>query len=230
MDSATFAMVADSTQSAFSEKILIELIKIIPGIFWILLAIITMIVFYKPLRHEVLPRISGFRAMGIEFSFVKRSIQTAIEVAEKYEKWHVSIPEEDRKRVLDRVEKHIDLFKDAAILWIDDAPEHNRNEQRVFEQLHAKIEFATSSAQAQKMLAKNKYDLILSDILRNGDATAGLKFLEKYRKTKKRLPLIFYVGSPDPDKPVPVGAFGLTHRPDELLHLVMDALERKKAV
>ena len=35
------------------------------------------------------------------------------------------------------------------------------------------------------------------------------------------------VCSVDPTRPVPVGAFGLTARPDELLHLVMDALERR---
>lgn len=42
-----------------------------------------------------------------------------------------------------------------------------------------------------------------------------------------RGPIIYYVGSADPSRPVPVGAFGLTARPDELLHLVMDALERR---
>lgn len=230
MDSTLTAAVMDSARTGFSEKMLIEAIKIIPGILWFLLAVITMIVFYKPLRYELLPRIAGIKAMGLEFSFVKKSIQTAIEVAEKYEKWQVTIPEADRKRVLRRVEHHFDLFKDAAILWIDDFPEQNKSESLVFERLQAKIEFATSSQQAKSLLKKNKYDLILSDMLRNGDATAGLQFLAEYRKSKNPLPLIFYVGSPNPDKPVPLGAFGLTHRPDELLHLVMDALERVKSV
>jgi hypothetical protein len=39
--------------------------------------------------------------------------------------------------------------------------------------------------------------------------------------------VIFYVSVINQDKPLPPGAFGLTNRPDELLHLVIDALERR---
>ena len=38
--------------------------------------------------------------------------------------------------------------------------------------------------------------------------------------------MVFYVSVVYQDKPLPPGAFGLTNRPDELLHLVIDALER----
>jgi len=64
---------------------------------------------------------------------------------------------------------------------------------------------------------------------RDGDNQAGLKFLQDYAKHKKRVPVIFYIGHPDPTKPVPLHAFGITHRPDELLHLILDVLERMKA-
>jgi len=37
--------------------------------------------------------------------------------------------------------------------------------------------------------------------------------------------VVFYVSVVYQDKPLPPGAFGLTNRPDELLHLVIDALE-----
>ena len=40
--------------------------------------------------------------------------------------------EADRKRVLRRVEHHFDLFKDAAILWIDDFPEQNKSNAKRF--------------------------------------------------------------------------------------------------
>ena len=38
--------------------------------------------------------------------------------------------------------------------------------------------------------------------------------------------VVFYVGRVDRAAGVPAGSFGITNRPDELLHLVMDALER----
>ena len=39
-------------------------------------------------------------------------------------------------------------------------------------------------------------------------------------------PVIYYIGTPKPGAGAPPGAFGLTHRPDELLQLVTDALSR----
>ena len=38
--------------------------------------------------------------------------------------------------------------------------------------------------------------------------------------------MIFYVGSLDKEKGTPPGAFGITNRPDELTHCVLDVLER----
>jgi hypothetical protein len=63
---------------------------------------------------------------------------------------------------------------------------------------------------------------------RDNDSTAGLTFLQKFRKIDKTTPVIFYVGVFDPGKGVPPEAFGITNRPDELLHLTIDALERIK--
>ena len=44
----------------------------------------------------------------------------------------------------------------------------------------------------------------------------------------KTTPVIFYVGVFEPERGVPGQAFGITNRPDELLHLTLDALERFK--
>ena len=71
------------------------------------------------------------------------------------------------------------------------------------------------------------YDLILSDIARPTGEPTGLDFLEQYRGHGWSPPLIFYISVVDEDQPVPLGAFGLTNRPDELVHLVIDALERQ---
>ena len=76
--------------------------------------------------------------------------------------------------------------------------------------------------------ARTREDLVISDMTRGVEATAGLKFLEQFRKEDKTTPVIFYVGVFDPEKGVPVQAFAITNRPDELLHLTLDALERKK--
>lgn len=218
---------ADST-AVLTDKLLLELIKNLPAILWFLLVFVVVLLFYKPIRHELLPNLSGFKAMGVEFSFVKNSISAAIKLAEKSEQWKVTIPDEDEKRVLDRVKRHLPLFQDVRVLWIDDNPDSLRNERKMLERLQVDIDLALNDAEAQKFLRSGKYDLILSDIARGNDSTAGLKFLQEYGKTKRRVPFIFYIGTLSPEKGVPAYAFGITNRPDELLHLMLDALERVK--
>jgi len=235
MDS-TFAVIdltvkaaeASKASPPFWQNLLLDLLKN-PGIFWVILASIVIWRFYKPLRYELLPNIMSLKAMGLEFSFVQGSITNAIGLAKKWPRWPVVIPEEDEARVLQRVKKQGELFRGKRILWIDDEPESPANERRMLERLLTDIDMAENSAKADELLQKNKYDLILSDMKRSDDNTAGLKFLQNYAKREKRVPVIFYVGYPDPAKPVPLHAFGITHRPDELLHLIMDALERIKA-
>ncbi len=232
-----FAMTqaVDSTKAVLksapllSPELVSELIKIVPSVLWFGLALLILLIFYKRIRDELLPNLSGFKAMGVEFSFVKDSITNAIEVAEKSPQWKVSIPKEDREHILKRVQKGIKLFRGATLLWIDDVPDAIRNERRMLENLHVEVDHAQSTEEAFERLGKFHYDLILSDIARGEDKIAGLKFLDQYKTQKQRVPVIFYVGTFLPEKGVPPYAFGITHRPDELLHLIMDALERKRA-
>jgi CheY-like chemotaxis protein len=109
---------------------------------------------------------------------------------------------------------------------VDDHPENNQNERQMFRQLKVEVDSATSTEEALRMVRNGNYDLVLSDMNREGDATAGLTFLAQLRK-EKTTPVIFYVGVSE-TKGVPAQAFGITNRPDELLHLTLDALERKK--
>jgi CheY-like chemotaxis protein len=97
----------------------------------------------------------------------------------------------------------------------------------MFRQLKTEVDTAKSTDEALVMLSRGNYDLVLSDMSRNGDAVAGLTLLTHLREAKAT-PVIFYVGVFDPAKGVPAHAFGMTNRPDELLHLTLDAIERKK--
>lgn len=219
----------DSTAAIFYDNLALEIVKHLPSILWFFLACTLVILFYRPVRYELLPNLAGLKAMGVEFSFVKHSITTAIELAEKSPQWKVVIADVDRENVLKRVKQHLELFREVRVLWIDDVPDSLRNERKMLQRLQMDIDLAPSSAAAEKMLQENDYDLILSDMARHGDNTAGLQFLEKYAQRPKRVPFIFYVGTLDPTKGVPPYAFGITNRPDELLHLILDALERVKA-
>jgi len=205
-----------------------ELVKLIPSILWFLLVVILVLLFYRPIRDDLLPNLTSLKAGGVELSFIKDSIDAALELAQKSPQWKVVVSSKDKEQALKRARKHLQVFRDAQFLWVDDHPENNLNERRMFRQLKAEIDTARSTEEALKILKNGRYDLVISDMARGDEATAGLKFLEQFRKEDKTTPVIFYVGVFDPEKGVPVQAFGITNRPDELLHLTLDALERKK--
>jgi hypothetical protein len=233
----------DSTTVALGEKITLEIVKNLPALLWFLLACAIVILFYKPLRHELLPNIRGLKAMGLELTFVKRSLtdsfKQAFELGKKFKvagrgmdpnnPWQiVTIARKDRQRVFNRVKRNLRLLHNVYLLWIDDMPESLHGERKMLQDLHVEIDLARSTAEAEQFLQINHYDIILSDIARGNDRKAGIEFLMTYAQREKRAPVIFYVGYFQPEKGVPPYAFGITHRPDELLHLILDALERKQ--
>jgi hypothetical protein len=55
---------------------------------------------------------------------------------------------------------------------------------------------------------------------------AGIEMLTELQAAGVTLPVIFYVGVLRLGAGTPAGAFGITYRPDVLLTLVGDALER----
>ncbi len=214
-------------------QIAIAIVEHFSELLWVVLIFAIVWIFKDNIRKDLLGKLGSLKAMGVEFSFAEESIAQAIKsaeisLAEKSPKWKVSISPEDKERVLSRVKKHLDIFQRAQILWLDDTPDNNRNERKMFTELHTQIEIARTPEEARNFLKREQFDLIISDMARGDDPTAGLKFLKEYRKETSPAPVVFYIGVIDPSKGVPAGAFGITNRPDELLHLTLDALERKK--
>jgi CheY-like chemotaxis protein len=120
------------------------------------------------------------------------------------------------------------LTRHARILWIDDRPELSTHEETVFRALGAVVSRARSTRQAVQELRAGSFDVIVSDIARGQDPDQGVRDLPLLRKLAPGVPVIFYIGQVDPMKELPGGAFGLTSDPEELLHLVFDALERQR--
>ena len=208
---------------------IIELLESVPPLLWFIFVLILFIIFYKKIRDELLPKLGSIEAAGVAFSFVENSIEAAIEFGEKSDKWDVKVSTKDKKAALNRAKHHLNTFRNTRILWADDHPENNRNERRMLRQLQADVGIATNSNEALEMMRCDFYDLVISDIARNDkDDLDGLQFLSELRKTDDDTPVIFYVGVVQAGKGVPEHAFGITNRPDELLHLTLDALERNK--
>lgn len=118
------------------------------------------------------------------------------------------------------------VLQGARILWVDDRPDNNLFERAAFTSMGATISLAMSTDEAVAMLEAEPADVLISDMERYGNAEAGLQLLKSIQGLLERPDMIFYVGSLDRGRGTPPGAFGITNRPDELIHLVLDILER----
>jgi hypothetical protein len=157
-------------------EVKIEYIKIIPNLlFYILLPIALVIVavlFYDPIK-SLIPKVSSFKASGIEITFIKEELTKAAQ------KSTVNIPDEDLARVLRRAEKATDVLKGAQVLWVDDRPDTTLAERNIFKSWGVAVDLAWSTEQAMTLYNQTKYDVIISDISRkeNGNVVsdAGLQ-------------------------------------------------------
>jgi CheY-like chemotaxis protein len=119
-----------------------------------------------------------------------------------------------------------ELIRGSQVLWVDDNPDWIVYECQFLRALGVETVVVRSTEEAFRMLEQRTPDLIISDIKRGQDEHAGLKFLDQLLRSDRRLPLIFYVAKMSELTPNPPGAFAITNRPDELLHYILDVLER----
>ena len=209
-------------------SVVVELIGVVPDLLWFALVVCLIAALWRPLRHELLPNLAIMKAGGIELSFVREAMDRAVELAEKSPKWHIVVPQKSRERVLRRARRNASVLKGSRLLWIDDDHSNNSNERQMLRQLEVEVTTVASTDEARAALQEQTFDVILSDIARGADPAAGLAILPALREQGSDVPVIFYVGDLTPERGVPPGAFGITNRPDELLHLLLDALERRR--
>jgi CheY-like chemotaxis protein len=184
-------------------------------------------------------RLTGVEAWGVKFALEggAQAMAQAFEIAAKNTKWTAEAPEHERQAALEKAKARRSVYEGAEILWVDDRPSNNRNESRMLRSFGALITFACTTDEAREAIAAAKvearpFDIVLSDVARDlpppTNECAGLDMLATFRKEGIGLPVIFYVGRSKSEAGTPPDAFGLTHRPDILLTLVGDALERTR--
>ncbi|WP_341895551.1 response regulator [Ferrovibrio terrae] len=198
-----------------------ELIRIVPGTLWPLI-VIGILIFYRQPIIRTLGRLKAFEGLGIKLQLAEEEIKKAAE--EKSQPFSSKI----QNRLLNRLSLVGHSFKNARILWVDDHPENNMHEIEALKSLGVSVDLVQSSKDAVRELsaASLGYDLILSDMNRNGIPGEGIAFARKLSASSPLL--IIYCGPQDAQKEIPRSVFGITEKPVELLHLVADALERRR--
>lgn len=122
------------------------------------------------------------------------------------------------------------LVDKISILWIGKKKtSHNRMEIQILKSIGFKIRFCSKSDEAQKIIEGEKIDLVISTIRREKSQTEGLDFLKRLVNNGiKKIPFVFYINVVEKEKGVPGYAFGITNKPNELLHLIADIIDRKE--
>ncbi len=198
------------------KELLIEIIKITPLLLLYLIILIVFLRYRRAFVEGILPKITGFKAFGIEASFVREGIESAARSAHK-------IGVQASSSLMNRLSRY--QKKSLRVLWVDDNPDTVMYESGVLQNLGMLVEFAKTSSNAMDRLGREKFQLVISDIHRGNENTAGLEFLQQVQ-SQMPVPMIFYVSTMDPAKGIPPGAFGITDDPNELIHLVLDVAER----
>ena len=193
------------------------LIALLPHVFWALVLVGVLLWVGRDTVRELLRRVDKVSIAGVELE-LRDDLEAAATARGQ------TIGNDALGKAARRLAASASLTRGARLLWVDDVPAGIVNESRLFEQAGIDITRALTSADAFARLDMNNYDLVLSDINREGNARAGILFADALAGRPNAPPLIFYVGTAQ--RPCPVHAFGITDRPDELTHLVLDVLAR----
>lgn len=85
------------------------------------------------------------------------------------------------------------------ILWVDDRPENNVWERKMFRAEGLEISLALNTQQALAMLSGEEYGLVISDMGRAEGPREGYVLLDEMRARGDKTPLVFYASSGRPE-------------------------------
>ncbi|GAB3214083.1 hypothetical protein GCM10027294_51410 [Marinactinospora endophytica] len=213
------------------EFVWVGLLDALPTALWVGFALLVFLTLRRPLLQEILPRVSEIRGLGVELTLgeAEELLEKAAEHAPGRGPVHAGqaspLAGAEGSSVVARLEHAASLLKGGRILWVDDVPGNNRYLVRLFEELGMRVDQVTSTSQALEKADRNSYDMVISDIARDGDERAGIDMVELFRKNQVRLPVIFHSEGFDPrlglDPMVFAGTSGIG-----LVHYVIDVMER----
>ncbi len=69
------------------------------------------------------------------------------------------------------------LLKRKSVLWVDDKPDNNTSLTNAFTELGIGVFQARDTAEAKDLLARRRFDVIITDMGRPGSKTAGLELV-----------------------------------------------------
>ncbi len=200
----------------------IEVLKALPALLWVGLAITAFVLLYKPLKDDLIRNITAFKGFGIEVTL--RQAQSTLEHINLHRELAVS--PNDLKQVLRRTSRASRILKELSVLWVDDHPKNNEEEVKLFREFGIHVRCVETTEEALKAFETMSYDAVISDMERGGDSEAGTKLAKQLLDCRRDACVVVYLTKMDFGRETPPHIFGLTNRPDHLLHYLIDIAER----
>lgn len=200
--------------------ITVALIGIVPSVLWALLAGALALTFYRPIKWQLLPRLKGIDLFGIEATFAEEEMEQAIAGR------RASVSEGERVAVLRRLRRASAVTQGAAVLWVDSAPADTVHERALLRHAGMSIELCRSAEDAAAFASAGGHDAVIVR-LPVGAPAAATEGLAKTGRGGKGRHLILYAPA-DAGAGAPSGAFAAAERPDQLVHYLVDVLERTR--
>jgi hypothetical protein len=187
----------------------------VPTLVWAGVVVTALVLFRTQLRALSL-RLQKVSAAGVDVSFVADGLDAAAVQQQ------VPIDVGRRDGAVARAAAHPDLLRGAQVVWLDPRPANNRAERRTFRALGMDVVVETEVDAAIGLVERTDPDLVITNY--GASAPGGPIAIQIGRRLGKLLPVIVY-STGTAGKPIPTGCFGQTDRPDDLLRLVIDAME-----
>ncbi|MET7470358.1 response regulator [Micromonospora sp. NPDC005686] len=209
-----------------SQAIAVELIKAVPTLLWVTFAALV----YLSLRSAIIPQIGRLHSVKtpvIEFGFAEKLLVEAAARSEASAPPSVS----EQRAAVSRLQHAAEMLKGGQILWVDDNPEWNLPLMQLFRRLGMTVDTSRSTDGAISKLRSRQYDLIISDMRRDTEQpaqSAGITLLDALDRQGVRSPVIIAAANFDPRIGVHPGIFAYTNAVDDIVHYVIDIMERIK--
>ena len=199
----------------------IELVKVTIGLIAFFLAVYLVDRYRKNLR-QLFVSIKKLIGLKIKSDRASSTLNKAISSQQ------VVVSEDDYQSALRRLKLISPRMRSVCILWVDDNHAHTHHVRELLEQFGVHITIVSTSAQAEISLRNKKFLIFITDINREGLKTEGLDFVKRTVYAGISVWSIAYVKTYQDGLPKPPYFFGITNRPDHLIHLICDIIERER--
>ncbi|WP_298889783.1 response regulator [uncultured Serinicoccus sp.] len=198
-----------------SDNVWVAMIEQLVPLATLVLLVVTLVLLWDPIK-------------GIAKRATKIGIAGVIEVSAEPLRQAPARPpvsESAVRAVEKRVARNQAQLLRLRVLWVDDQPDNNHVERTYLRDLGVTVDTAVTTEEANALIPRVDPTVLITDIDRPESKSAGMDLAKAMAKRRPDLPVIGYVG--ELKAGTPDGFFGITNRPDELVHLLLDVAERQ---